>query len=1085
MAPTACATPMYSTITGARVAAALDAAYWVQNVRSQVKFHGATSAMLRDGINVLFEIGPHPDLRRHLLDTVSRCAPSPVVASSLRRNAGERDSLLRGVGALYTAGQDVDFDAINGEGRLVAAPRYPWQRQRHWMDPASVAISVDVSPRPEEKSRPAHPLLGVRLVGERAATFESVLGDGQPALLEDHRLHGAVVVPAVAYIEAILAASSELGGGGECELRDVAIQEALVVPDRERRAMRTVIEEAGDGFSFRISSLDSDRVSERTHVSGTLVIRGLNGAAGSATDLDLAALTGRCASEVPVDAYYQELRRRGFDYGPAFRGIRRCWVGAEDAFGLVDLGEGSSQDRDGYRLHPTLLEGCLQVAGVLAPSRIDMNDTYVPIGIERVRFFGGAGDSLWSHARLRPDHPDNRETLVADVRIFSAMGVLVAEVRGLAAKRAGARSFIKAADARIHGWLHAVEWRLAEARPPTGERAPWLVLADVGSWAPLLREHVESQGRRCVLVSRSEAASFEDGDREESEREEAFVAALSSELAKEEGRVDVICLWPLDQSPLRGEPVDLGAVLGRSVTSLLALARALERVGKANAKLWVVTTNAHRVRERDVPDPAQAALWGLAATLGLEYASHWGGIVDVAGEASPASARALAEAIDRGREDRAAVRADSVWVPRLRRLRGTDSAEPLPVVEDATYLVTGGLGGIGLEAARWLCNRGARQLVLLGRREPSEDARAAVDEMERKGTRVATLPIDVSDAAALSEVLERVKREGPPLRGVFHAAGVLDDGTLARQTWRRFAGVLAGKAQGAWNLDVLTRGEELDFFVCFSSLASAFGSPGQGSYATANAFLDGLAQLRASEGRPAMTANWGPWSEVGMAARLGADAHWRRVPGLSPLATHDGLKALERALAQRVPQVLVLPVNWTDFARALSDPPPWMADVTPSIPDGPASPRFSVDAAFLDGLRASPAHERPDAISRFLRRQIAEVVGAKPEDIDPDRGLFDLGFDSLMAMELKNRLQGMLGRTLPATALFEHPDLSALSRYLADELGRAVDAPPRSPTPASAPSRLSISSDILARVEEMSDEEVERTLAEMAPEGEA
>ena len=244
-------------------------------------------------------------------------------------------------------------------------------------------------------------------------------------------------------------------------------------------------------------------------------------------------------------------------------------------------------------------------------------------------------------------------------------------------------------------------------------------------------------------------------------------------------------------------------------------------------------------------------------------------------------------------------------------LSQADAAPAGVVRDDATYLVTGGVGGLGLAMARWLVDRGARHLVLVGRSAPSEQARARIREIEGAGAHVDVLSADVARPGEVAAVLADIDREGPPLRGIVHAAGVVDDAVLLQQDWPRFERVMAPKVEGAWNLHVLARTRPLDFFVLFSSVASLLGSAGQANYAAANAFLDALAHRRRAEGLRGLAVNWGPWAEVGMAARLG-DADRRRLArsGLSPMPADRALDALGRALAANVAQAAILEMDW-------------------------------------------------------------------------------------------------------------------------------------------------------------------------------
>ena len=291
-------------------------------------------------------------------------------------------------------------------------------------------------------------------------------------------------------------------------------------------------------------------------------------------------------------------------------------------------------------------------------------------------------------------------------------------------------------------------------------------------------------------------------------------------------------------------------------------------------------------------------------------------------------------------------------------------------------------------------------------------------------------------------VLGRVAATLPPLRGVIHSAGVIDDGVLARLDWPRFERVLAPKARGAAILHEETRGLPLDFFVLFSSIASALGSPGQGNYATANAFLDGLAHQRRAEGLPALSVNWGGWADAGMAAALDERHQQRREDqGVGLIDPPEGFRALARLLSLGVTQASVLPVQWPQFFRQFIGGEGTVPSVFRHLAEGtrsslaPGKREGAPAGGFLKTLEATDEAERPARVLAHVREQVVKVLGldaSRPPGVKD--GLTDLGMDSLMAVELRHRLEASFGRALPATLAYEHPTLARLSEFLCKEI---------------------------------------------------
>lgn len=393
---------------------------------------------------------------------------------------------------------------------------------------------------------------------------------------------------------------------------------------------------------------------------------------------------------------------------------------------------------------------------------------------------------------------------------------------------------------------------------------------------------------------------------------------------------------------------------------------------------------------------------------------------------------------------------------------------------EATYLVTGGLGGLGLVTARSLVESGAKHLVLVGRSQPSAHASQQIDAWREAGVNVVVAQADVTRKEDLQQLLDRIAAEMPPLRGIIHAAGVIDDGVLQQQTWERFETVLAPKAAGAWMLHSLTHSLDLDFFVLFSSMASILGASGQSNYAAANAYLDALAHYRRAQGLSATSINWGPWSEVGMAAGLGDREHRRwREQGVGYIAPDEGAQVFKQLLEKDFTQVSVYPVDWKKLSTRVSvqEVQPLLRDLVSQNAPAQRGGQAQDGQNFLQVLESAAPEDRFERLIEHVQEQVIRVLGLDAsQSIDPYRGLTDLGMDSLMAVELSNRLKRSLGYKLPTTVAFEYPTIAALSEYLAkDVLGLSLDSERKT-------AESSREDELVAELEQMSEDEVEASL---------
>ena len=555
---------------------------------------------------------------------------------------------------------------------------------------------------------------------------------------------------------------------------------------------------------------------------------------------------------------------------------------------------------------------------------------------------------------------------------------------------------------------------------PPSTPGRWLILADDHGFGDALASELQALGETVTVIT-DEIAAVTD--------------SLTQLLAGTAGLPlrGVLHLWGLNAGQDTGQNEPPGGVAElmeqqeRNLSSVLEVVQVLAGAGGRGTtpRLWVVTRGAQQVASTDAVAVTETPLWGLGRVIALEHGELWGGLVDV-DAATPLSV-VLAEVLQPrfDGETQVAYRQGTRYVARLVRSATPGRGESTPAIQDgAVYLVTGGLGALGLLVAEWLAERGARHLILTGRHGVTTDGqREAVRRLQESGVRVQIALVDVADEAGMRELFAGIATGEWPLKGVVHAAGVLDDAILLNQRWERFAGVLAPKVAGGWLLHQLTQQMELDFMVFFSSAAALLGSMGQGSYAAANAFLDGLARYRQQQGLPGLSINWGAWAEVGMAART---AHGALAAGqmISPLL---GVATLAQLLT-RGGQVGVLPMEWRELESSGRVYQPLLANFVK-----PAAVTAARQAVLVEVLASLPLNQRPAHLSGHVQQAVAKVLGMT-ELPDPVVGFAELGMDSLMALELRRRLEGDVGCALPATLAFEYPTVDELASYLLKEV---------------------------------------------------
>ncbi len=621
-------------------------------------------------------------------------------------------------------------------------------------------------------------------------------------------------------------------------------------------------------------------------------------------------------------------------------------------------------------------------------------------------------------------------------------------LKRLAAQHNRQRSAQSIADIR-----YEVRWEKSAPAAEVGDGAAWLIIGDDAADATTLAEALTTGGHRHRVLG----LPVSDAD------EDRLVAELREAVQDEPDlRILHVAALECDGAPSMRSLLRMQHRILGGTQRLFRAAAAAELPGS----IWLVTRGAERVTETDTVSPQQSILWGFCRAAALEYPQVWGGLADLGDGADewPRLIRQIAAAAPG--EDQFAVREQAVYVPRLEHRTDQPKPDQLQLRSGATYLVTGGLGALGLEIAGHLAANGARHLVLTSRRSPGDAARQRIDALhEQYGCTVAVITADVADPHDVARVLADIEAGPAPLAGIVHAAGENGTTPLSSLDTAEVDRVFGGKVWGAWYLSEAIADLDLDFFLSTSSISAVWGSYGQSAYSAANAFLDGLTWRLREQGVPAVSVNLGPVSadtadgaaqSAGMADRdARAQLDLRGVHTLSP---SDALAGMADVLAaagtsaetHRTPQAVVARIDWSRFLpiylqagrRALLD------DMARDVPGTvSAHPGPSGSTPLVEQLSAAPVQQRKKLVLEFLRDAVAEVTRIDASEIREEAGFFDLGMDSLMAVELRRRLEQSVGRELPATLAMDYPRLTDVADYL---LGDVLNLNERAAARASA-----------------------------------
>ncbi|SCD82043.1 type I polyketide synthase [Streptomyces sp. ScaeMP-e83] len=950
--------PLVSGVSGEVSPDVATAAYWVRHVREAVRFADCVSHLEARGVLSYLEIGPDGVLSGMAQQSVG--SESAVLVPLVRKGRAEVATAVQALARLHVSGVRVDWAAYYaGTGaRRVDLPTYAFQRRRFWLESGGggsgvVGVGQGVVDHPLVGAVVSLPDAGGVLLTGRLSV------DGVP-WLADHAVLGRVLLPGTAFVELAVRAGDEVGCG---VVEELTLRAPLVVPERGGVALQVAVGTADD-TGRRTLRVHSRPENTPVDAPWTLHAEGVLSADApdpEPTGLDVWPPAG--AAEIRVDNAYDLLAQQGYDYGPAFQGLRSVWRRGDDVFAEVALPESAHADAERFGLHPALLDATMHALGVGDHITGD-EPTELPFSWSDVSLHTVGAHTL--RVRLSRQEGSSLSLTIAD-----GAGAPVASVGGLTLRPVSVE--------QLGGGVGESLWEVL-----------WRPLTGVGAG---------------VVDDSSSSVRWEDlpavGD---------VPGVVVFEAPAVSGDV------------LAGVRASAGAVLD-VVRGWLADERC------AGSRLVIVTRGAVDVGAGGDVDLGQAPVWGVVRAA---QAEHPGRVVLVDADPEADGLSGLELVVASG-ESEAALRGGGVVLPRLVRVSPPETPAAEAPTADGVVLVTGGTGGLGALVARHLVTeRGVRRLVLSSRRGlEAPGAEELVAELSELGAEVSVAACDVADRSA---VVDLVSGLPGPLVGVVHAAGVGDNGLIASMDAARLDRVLGPKVDGAWYLHEATRELDLGFFVMFSSAGGMVLAAGQANYAAANVFLDALAVHRRAQGLPATSLAYGLWDvETGLTGSLDEDVRLMAARGLPALDSKEALALFDAGLHSGRPALVPLAVDVPALRARAEELPALLRDLVRAGDRTATRARSNgTDPAALTArLAALGDAERDRALLDLVRTHAAAVLGhAGAEAVDAERGFLDIGFDSLTALELRNRLTAVTGSRLAPTLIFDYPSATDLAAHL-------------------------------------------------------
>lgn len=1062
------------------------AEYWTQHLRNTVDFAAGIAALAKGAPDILMEMGPGTTLlgmARPLLD------PAPLTyLPSFREGSQERNDLLEGLLNLHHAGAPVQWHNLYGKQPLPACnlPRYAFQRKFHWFTVApdklaaftyaagkyasqktqedtvhlataddtdyttssatddyeihSAAFSAAPSSRhPLFSGIVKHPLLKEKI-------YETILDPIALPWLKQHKVYDEIIVAGGFFLSAIYAALQDFSSATQWELHNIQFLQPLRITTGEAPVLTILFSEEEGAVQIELLT-QADQQHKRLHARAEL--RPATESIDSVAIDDWQQFCQQAREPFERDAFYIALKdSTHLFHGADFQWNDKLWCTQDGVISRLLSPPGITLHPQ-VPLHAGLIDSAFQAIAALALFAGGDLPTAVPRSIARMRLHNATSTQrLWCRSRISATNSNGADI---EILLVDETGTPVLSVDGFRVQQIDSRLFRQLLDNIPVTDCWDMTWR-EQAQPPAQKPGPdrlgnVLVLshaADAGN--PLLQNLLRDLPGYSRALLTLQHCTDSQADHNESSihyldlSNSTAIESAFNRLENSGWRPDTILhTIGLHATGLHAAEIsadidtDNYIIQQDGCGTMLALLHALRQWQGCTPRLITLTLNSQTLNTQicGAPfNPGASALWGMLRTARLEYPDFHCKLLDC--EPGIDAETLLQEILLRDDENEVLLRRHQRLVPRIVPVEISDTSAAPAFDSNALYLITGGLGALGMTVANWLIANGARHLALCARSSADATQLQRIEHWREQGATIQLFETDISDRHQVKTLLGELQQQATPLTGIFHIAGVIRDKLINNLQWQDFEAVMAPKVAGTWNLHQETQTIPLTHFVCFSSIAAFIGNAGQANYSAANAFVDQLMQWRRANGLPGQSINWGPWAEIGMAAHMPQNGKSQlALMGVSALDTELALQRLGMLLQQNAPQRAVLAVDWSRFIEQwpLATDKGFLAEIAHLYAGTDSQTRLNL--TLINQLRSLTAEQRRDAVLTYIHSEICRVLNKT--EVDLEMSVLGMGIDSLMAMEFRARMKRELAMEIPVPKLLEGPSIRTLALYVADQ----------------------------------------------------
>ncbi|MDK8180284.1 type I polyketide synthase [Paenibacillus sp. UMB4589-SE434] len=1025
----------------------LDADYWTNHIKDKVDFYQALS-QLKDVHNTIFlEIGAN-----NTLCTLGKLilGEEKMLINSLDMKKKAWEQITHCMGELYCHGVTIHWTglktSLDHDYNRVALPAYVFDRESYWMQP----VCSHEDRLPAIASTDYHPLIGQRISTpyfKNGTLYQSNYTIENPYFMQEHIIFETAIAPAAAHMSMLLSIAKDFRNPSSCTISNVEFHAPLTAIQDEMRVVQFLIEDTNqDQMKFELVSTDKQSQHENwiKHCKGNIMM-----AQGQEQEkrVSIDELIDRYPEVTSGYSAYDVMKKFGFKLGDGFTRISKVWKGEAEGVCFIDPKK-DIPDGKNYIVYAGTIDSIFQSVFFVSELSMRMDSqseeyalkTAIPISLGKLKYYYRDAESFWCHIKV----DDSQQSgVVGDIDVYNEKGEIVFEIERIMAKITERDTLLKELNSNGDRMLYNVEWMEAAKTSKNGTGNEKIVL--IGNDPDIVdqfHEKLNNHGISSIRVMQADKYVEHENDLffisySNKHDVKQLLESIASRYKKE--RCKLIYLSTTDEAKLKNLQAEkLLAVVEQECSGLLHLVQSITELNYSNKMVVkVITNNVHQI-DGIATSLYQAPLWGFSEVIRLEHTPLWDGIIDTDLHMLNNHIDTIIHEIIHG-EDKQVVLRDQHkrYIPRLiRNAKSRTSSEDLTIRidETAAYMITGGTGSIGQIYAEYLIQQGAKNIVLLSRSQASGTLLETVNSWKEKGVQLIVEQADISNEADVIAVVQKLKQNNREIKGVVHAAGIIEDKMIKDQTWNSFENVFKAKVGGTYHLHHALKEESLDFFVMMSSISSIVGNMGQANYAAANYFMNRFAEYRRSLGMPAMSICWGPWEEAGMATSNSNILKNIENKGLYGMSKELGKKMIDNLFHKNMSSIVVVDANWELFSErtGVDEVTAFLTNfITNSPVLGEQSGNMAAKEDVVAKLKDLGTTERSDYLLVLLHKAAANIIGFNDvSQLSVDSSFTEQGVDSLMIFSLRNEIKALLHVQVDISVFFNYPSLRKLNDYL-------------------------------------------------------